>query len=309
MRRLLPSVSVAIFVSIAAGCADWVLEPYGDNGAGIRQPGSGNREVVAGDTLYSIAWESGRDYQEIAAWNNISPPYMIKPGQRLRLNPPDGETRGDDGGPAARDDYYIVASGDTLYRVARKAGVSPRQLASWNNISPPFLIQPGQRLRLTPTEGKRGTRAASRASGSPAAPRNADVQRKARAQALASRFGPWAWPIRGRVLENFSHTDGNKGIDIGGKRGEEVVAAATGTVVYQGSGLRGYGQLIIIKHDADFLSAYAHCDKIYVKEGHVIKRGQKIAEMGSSGTDRVKLHFEIRYRGVPVDPLEHLPKN
>jgi lipoprotein NlpD len=103
-------------------------------------------------------------------------------------------------------------------------------------------------------------------------------------------------------------TGGAKGVDIGGKPGQSVTAAAPGTVVYQGSGLRGYGQLIIVKHNTDFLSAYAHCDKIVVREGNVIKRGQKIAEMGSTGTDRVKLHFEIRYRGTPVDPLDYLPK-
>lgn len=116
------------------------------------------------------------------------------------------------------------------------------------------------------------------------------------------------WPAQGALLERFSANGPNKGIDIGGKTGQPILAAEAGQVVYQGSGLRGYGQLIIIKHDDDFLSAYAHCDKIYVKEGNVIKRGQKIADMGSSGTDRARLHFEVRYRGAPVDPLDYLPK-
>jgi lipoprotein NlpD len=118
----------------------------------------------------------------------------------------------------------------------------------------------------------------------------------------------WLWPTQGKLLERYSANGPNKGIDIGGRRGQAIVAAAPGQVVYQGGGLRGYGQLIIVKHNADFLSAYAHCDKIYVKEGNVIKRGQKIADMGNSGADQTKLHFEIRYRGAPVDPQDYLPK-
>ena len=121
-------------------------------------------------------------------------------------------------------------------------------------------------------------------------------------------FGSWAWPTEGKILARFNAKGPNKGIDIGGRKGQAIRAAARGTVVYQGSGLRGYGKLIIIKHNADFLSAYAHSDRIYVREGNVIKRGQKIAEMGSSGTNRVKLHFEIRRRGIPVNPLKYLPK-
>ena len=119
--------------------------------------------------------------------------------------------------------------------------------------------------------------------------------------------GFWAWPADGRVLSRYSEGDA-KGLDISGIRGEPVRAAASGRVVYQGSGLRGYGQLIIIKHNDEFLSAYAHNDRIYVKEGDAVKRGQKIADMGSSGSDRVKLHFEIRRQGVPIDPLKYLPK-
>jgi lipoprotein NlpD len=120
--------------------------------------------------------------------------------------------------------------------------------------------------------------------------------------------GGWLWPAQGTLLERYRPNAALKGIDIGGSKGQPVSAAAAGQVVYQGSGLRGYGQLIILKHSADYLSAYAHCDRIYVKEGDMVKRGQKIADMGASGTDRVKLHFEIRYRGTPVNPLEHLPR-
>jgi lipoprotein NlpD len=122
-----------------------------------------------------------------------------------------------------------------------------------------------------------------------------------------SGSGAWIWPADGSVQNRYSESD-TKGLDISGTRGAAVRAAASGRVVYQGSGLRGYGQLIIIKHNDEFLSAYAHNDRIYVKEGDVVKRGQKIADMGSTGTDRVKLHFEIRRQGVPIDPLRYLPK-
>ena len=129
-----------------------------------------------------------------------------------------------------------------------------------------------------------------------------------RVPASAAKQLAWTWPADGKLLERYSVSGPNKGIDIAGSRGQPILASAAGQVVYQGGGLRGYGQLIIIKHNDDFLSAYAHCDKIYVKEGNVIKRGQRIADMGSSGAEGVKLHFEIRYRGAPVDPQEYLPR-
>ena len=261
--------------------------------------------MVSGDTLYSIAWESGRDYRDLAKWNHISPPYIIKPGQQLRLYPPQGD------GPTVSasgsdDEYYEVARGDTLFGIARSAGVSVRELATWNHISPPYVIRAGQRLRIAPPDESGGKK--PNASGRQATAGSTRTESSRKSSSAKSSFGPWSWPTEGRTLDKFSQSGGNKGIDIAGSKGQKIVAAASGTVVYQGSGLRGYGQLIIIKHDADFLSAYAHCDKIDVREGSVIKRGQKVAEMGNSGTDRVKLHFEIRYRGVPVDPLEYLPK-
>ena len=232
--------------------------PVGERGAGLRQPESEYREVQAGDTLYSIAWDSGRDYKEVAAWNNIRPPYTIVPGQKLRLYPPDAE--------------------------AARQGRHKTQPAS-----PP----PGPSV---------GSKDASVRKVTP-------VEKSAPVSAgAAPKYGTWAWPAEGSLLDQYAANGPNKGIDIGGKKGQPILAAETGQVVYQGSGLRGYGQLIIIKHNADFLSAYAHCDKIYVTEGSVIKRGQKIAAMGNSGVDKIKLHFEIRYRGAPVDPLNYLPK-
>ena len=232
--------------------------PVGERGAGLRQPESEYREVQAGDTLYSIAWDSGRDYKEVAAWNHIRSPYTIVPGQKLRLYPPEAETE--------------------------RKGRQKIPLAS-----PPS-----------------GTSASSKDSS---VRRAAPVEKSGSVStSSAPKYGSWAWPAEGGLLDQYAANGPNKGIDIGGKKGQPILAAETGQVVYQGSGLRGYGQLIIIKHNADFLSAYAHCDTIYVKEGSVVKRGQKIAAMGNSGVDKVKLHFEIRYRGAPVDPLNYLPK-
>jgi lipoprotein NlpD len=255
LNRIIAGLWLAVFLS---ACHIKPLMPVGERGAGLRQPESEYREVQAGDTLYSIAWDSGRDYKEVAAWNHIRSPYTIVPGQKLRLYPPEVETE--------------------------------RQ---GQQKTPPASSPPG----------------ASTSSTESSARRVAPVEKSGSVPKSATpKYGYWAWPTEGSLLDQYAANGPNKGIDIGGKKGQPILAAETGQVVYQGSGLRGYGQLIIIKHNADFLSAYAHCDKIYVKEGSVIKRGQKIAAMGNSGVDKVKLHFEIRYRGAPVDPLNYLPK-
>lgn len=245
---------------ILSACGTFPLAPMSERGAPARQPQSGYRVVQAGDTLYSIAWESGRDYQDVARWNDIPPPYLIQPGQKLRLSaPPD----------APRTPRPPVKSAEKRAELPKKT---------------------------TPVRSSPSTPAPTPAP----APRSSIV-------ASPSSLS-WMWPATGELVGRYSASGPNKGIDIAGKKGQPIVAAESGQVVYQGSGLRGYGQLIIIKHNADFLSAYAHCDKIYVKEGNVIKRGQKIADMGNSGTDQPKLHFEVRYRGAPVDPQDYLPK-
>ena len=255
LNRIVVGLWLALFLS---ACHIKPLMPVGERGAGFRQPESEYREVHAGDTLYSIAWDSGRDYKEVAAWNHIRPPYTIVPGQKLRLYPPEAETE-----RQGRQKTQPVSP-------------SPDATVSSKDVSV---------HKAAPVE---------KSFPAPAG--------------VVPRYGSWAWPAEGNLLDQYAVNGPSKGIDIGGKKGQPILAAESGQVVYQGSGLRGYGQLIIIKHNADFLSAYAHCDTIYVKEGSVIKRGQKIAAMGNSGVDKVKLHFEIRYRGAPVDPLNYLPK-
>jgi lipoprotein NlpD len=283
-----------------------VAPPVHEQSKSLREPETAVRTVVPGDTLYSIAWETGRDYRELAAWNRIPPPYTIKPGQDLRVVPP-------------------IAENKTRTVDRTKAAVAaPRKPTTTKSTAATKQASPGATSGAVTKKGATAaTRTAAVAAGqgvkkAPAAtpkgkrkePAKTKVEApKARSQPdrVASGGGTWSWPADGTVLNRYSESD-SKGVDISGARGAAVRAAAGGRVVYQGSGLRGYGQLIIVKHSDEFLSAYAHNDRIYVKEGDVVKRGQKIADMGSTGTDRVKLHFEIRRQGVPIDPLKYLPK-
>jgi lipoprotein NlpD len=212
----------------------------------------------------------------------------------------------DGGSQAARTPgvVHIVRKGDTLYSIAWGAGLDYRAVARWNGIEPPFVIRPGQTLRLRPPPGDRPPRTASTSpSESPAR-----QPRAAPAAAGPATSPGWQWPAQGTIIRGFSRDSANPGIDIAGEAGQSVRSAADGRVVYAGDGLRGYGQLIIVKHNETFLSAYAHNRKILVHEGDVVRRGQPIAEMGATGTDRVKLHFEIRKQGTAVDPLQYLPK-
>jgi len=201
----------------------------------------------------------------------------------------------------------VVQRGDNLYRLAVNNGISPMDLALWNGISPPYTIYPGQRLRLYPSSGgvasrPAGTPASSSAQRPPVRPTQAPPQ-------PATSSIAWRWPTDGQILNRFvSGEPTRQGIDITGKGGQAVRAAADGVVVYSGSGLVGYGELVIVKHDEQWLSAYGHNRTRLVSEGARVKAGQQIAEMGSTGAAREMLHFEIRYNGKPVDPLSHLPR-
>lgn len=232
--------------------------------------------------------------------------------------------------------YYSVKSGDTLIRIGMDNGQSWRDIARWNNIENPNLIETGQILRVTPPEETgvvvrpvsstnvvTSPAPANTASAPAPASNTATVRPPASAANPPNASTPannltssdsaedtvsFQWPTRGNVLAGFDEVK-NKGIDIAGKAGDPVLAAADGKVVYAGSGLRGYGNLVILKHNNTYLTAYAHNQSLLVKEDQVIKRGQKIAEMGNSDADQVKLHFEIRRQGKPVDPAKYLPAN
>ena len=224
--------------------------------------------------------------------------------------------------------YYTIRPGDTLIRIALDSGQNWRDIARWNNIDNPNMIEVGQVLRVIPPAGSTEVAVAVArpvapntvvpSSGAAAPP--ASAPRSASSTSVATLPPPspppsageddlaWAWPTAGAatILAGFDEQR-NKGLDIAGKAGDPVLATADGRVVYAGAGLRGYGNLIILKHNNTFLSAYAHNQTLLVKEDQTVHKGQKIAEMGSSDADRVKLHFEIRRQGKPVDPAKYLP--
>ncbi|ART80917.1 peptidoglycan DD-metalloendopeptidase family protein [Oceanisphaera avium] len=280
---------------------------------------NGNQYVVAkGDTLYSIAWQAGTDVLSLARHNRIHPPYSIYSGQTLRIDV-----------PGAKRAHYKVRRGDTLNSIARKTNHKVADLASLNGLRPPYRIYVGQSLTLH-GHASPATRAPTRkitvasTTGAPTAkkteiakpktsvapkPGKVYVGSAAQKQAATSGAIQWQWPTSGQVISGFSLAEtGNKGIDIKGSRGQAIKASAAGKVVYAGSGLRGYGNLIIIKHNDDYLSAYAHNEVLKVKEQQVVSAGQHIADMGSSDTTDVRLHFEIRHQGSSVNPMSYLPK-
>lgn len=216
------------------------------------------------------------------------------------------------------DDIYIVKPGDTLYLISWNIGVDYRTIIKLNNLVPPYHVQAGQKLLLNSAKIKipsiistrREKRVALAYKNKPPKPIKYKESNNHYAPQIVhtSAMINWTWPTKGKVLNNFSASLGKKGINIAGYSGAPVYAAASGIVVYTGSGLRGYGNMIIIKHNADYLSAYANNHKVLVLEGQQVKSGQKIAEIGHIGSRGNILHFEIRKAGEPVDPLLYLPK-
>jgi len=210
-----------------------------------------------------------------------------------------------------------VRRGDTLFSIASSNSIRLQDLAAWNGIDPPYTIYPGQKLRLYPA-GKGGSTAATRPSSTatkPATTKPAATTPAPKPAAPAAPAAPavsdikWRWPADGELIGRYVAGEPTKqGIDIAGTSGAPVRAAADGVVVYSGSGLVGYGELIIIKHNEQWLSAYGHNRNRLVNEGQLVRAGQQIAEMGRSGAPREMLHFEVRYNGKPIDPLMYLPK-
>lgn len=221
--------------------------------------------------------------------------------------------------PAVTTGQYVVRRGDTLFSIAFRYGWDWKALAEKNNIAAPFTIVPGQTIRFDGRSGSMPAAVASTTVVSPSAgSKTTVIKRSGTVTSTPAAVAPlpagpapkgWGWPSNGILIGKFSSNGSlNKGIDIAGDLGQPVLAASDGSVVYAGSGLRGYGELIIIKHSDTYVSAYGHNRRLLVREGQQVKVGQTIAEMGSTGTDRVKLHFEIRRQGKPVDPLQFLPR-
>ena len=265
--------------------------------------------VAKGETLYSIAYRYGVEYRTLAGWNSIRAPYRIYIGQKLTLKP---------------HIEHRVKKGETLYSIAFRYGIDYRSLAKVNGIKAPYQILIGQQLTIIPQANSPSRATVQRSKPSKTVPtktpyrvsttKRGSVQSKSKnipaksASYSSNRKVYWHWPVRGKIVTSFSPKDHRKGIDIRGKVGDTVAATDAGDVVYSGDGLLGYGNLIIIRHNSSYLSAYGHNKKLLVKEGAKVKRGEKIAEMGRSRKKGAILHFEIRRNGKPVNPLRYLPR-
>jgi lipoprotein NlpD len=229
---------------------------------------SSEYKVQPGETLYAIAWQAGIDFRRLARLNNIPEPYQIFPGQVISLQASKYKVSGDND-----------AKKQVVTNVVTNTINNKKTIANENSVSY-GKKQQGQKQII--------------------------IKQK---DLFPSKVRKWRYPSQGNIIEQYSSKkNGNKGLDFGGKAGDPIIAAADGKVVYSGSALRGYGNLVIVKHNDDYLSAYAHNRSINVKEQDWVKAGQVIAEMGDSGTDSVKLHFEIRHRGRSVNPLKYLPR-
>lgn len=309
--------------------------------------------VQTGDSMFFVAYISGKSIEQIAQLNQLTAPYDLRVGQILILVAGDEtkESKSNNGEflkiprntQTNKPEYnkiekgfyrgktYTVHQGDTLYLVSYISGQSVEDLANLNQLTAPYDLHTGQVLRLTADapmrvhtsiqmkkttntgKAKPQAEVIQSAKSEVTPPRQVAVVKKADIPKVeTAKFSQnlqWQWPTQGKVIDSFSSVDGgNKGIDIAGSLGQAVRAAASGQVVYAGNALQGYGNLIIIKHNNDYLSAYAHNQKILVKDKQWVKVGQEIATMGSSGTDKVKLHFEVRYKGQSTNPMKFLSK-
>jgi lipoprotein NlpD len=303
LRRIL----FFLLLPIIGGCASHAPAPVEDRGGASGQVKSaaqvvtqavdsraGYYTVKKGDTLYSIALDNGQDYKDVAAWNNLDNPNLIKIGQQLRVTPPDN------GAPVAVT-KPVTSSAPVEVKPAGAVAA-----ASTNT----------ETLKREPKGGKLAysDEALAKARQGDAAEKPVEAKPEARPVEPVSAEKPvlvgddvdWIWPTSGKLIAPFVE-GGSKGLDIAGKAGDPVLAAASGVVSYAGAGLRGYGNLVVLRHNATYLSVYAHNSKILVKEKQTVAKGQKIAEMGSTDAESPRLHFEIRRQGKPADPQKFLP--
>ncbi|HEY0178607.1 MAG TPA: peptidoglycan DD-metalloendopeptidase family protein [Dokdonella sp.] len=328
----LRTIAASAAALLLAACASTGPAPVEDRSVGAPRaphaaerahaavPAGGTYRVQRGDTLYSIAFRNGVDYRDLAAWNGIAAPYTIYVGQTLRLGAATpvaaAAPRQSDAAPPAPTATAPAAAPKVI------AGAGVPKPGPFENVAaaPPASATPPPPAATPSTSTTASTAAPEAKPSDAAAPASAPPPA---ATATASAAPPpahagasatvgdvaWRWPADGAVIGTFTAGDPTKqGVDIAGKAGDPVRAAADGTVVYSGNGLIGYGELIIIKHSPSFLSAYGHNSKRLVKEGDRVKSGQVIAEMGSSSASRDSLHFEIRRNGKPANPLDYLPR-
>ena len=265
---------------------------------------NGLHTVQRGDTLYAIAFANNLDYREVARWNRLDSADRIMVGQVLKLTPPPGAVEIKPLDESAPLEARPLAE-PTLVRTPQ-AVLLPYTEANWAQVTsaPPKTVATAPATAPTPPAA---TAPASSSAAPVAAPVSPVASAPAATPTASLAVASWLWPTEGTLAGRFGAA-GGKGIDIVGARNTPVKAVAPGKVVYSGSGLRGYGRMLIVKHAGEYLSAYAHNETILVKEGDTVSAGQKIALMGDSDADRVKLHFEIRRYGKPLDPLDFLPE-
>jgi lipoprotein NlpD len=295
-------IALSVVTAIFGGCASHGPAPVEDRGGSAAPEGKAPAAAVAagervgfytvkkGDTLYSISLDHGQDYKDVAAWNYLENPNLIKIGQQLRVIPPEGAA------PVAVA-KPVSSSGPVELKSAPAASGTNTETYK---REPKGGKQPWSDEALA--KARQGEPAAKPAEGKPAAV----VEKPADKPGATGDDVDWMWPANGKVLATYAEGS-NKGIDIAGKVGDPVVAAAGGVVSYSGTGLRGYGNLVVLRHNANLLSVYAHNSKLLVKEKDTVARGQKIAEMGGTDAESPRLHFEIRRQGKPADPQKFLP--
>ncbi len=270
--------------------------------------------VQKGDTLYSIALNHGIDFKKLAEWNSITDPKTIKPGQKISLGAPTSDSQPVLYALPQRPVETTLEPNEQPFLTVPERGSGASNASQNLKNSPKALKLPFSEQNVARLKNSANL---SPGLAVPATSPATEIAKKNRIepapQPESQKFdkvtdpsvAEWIWPTTGKVLSSFSKN--SKGVKISGQAGQPVLASAAGEVVYSGHGLRGYGNLIIIKHNNTYLSAYAHNSKILVKEGEAVSKGQKIAEMGNSDTDTIQLHFEIRKHGKPVDPMEYLP--
>ena len=260
--------------------------------------GGNTYTVKRGDTLFYIAWITGNDFRDLAQRNGVAAPYSLNVGQTLEIGNASGR-------PITPGNTVSAADASAQGLTTKPAQNSNRVVASQPTIT--YSENSGEQSanKMLPGNKPAGTVVTAPVT----APVVSTSEPVASSQTASAPVSAWRWPTEGKVIENFSSSEGgNRGIDIAGSKGQSITATADGRVVYAGNALRGYGNLIIIKHNDDYLSAYAHNDTMLVREQQEIKAGQKIATMGSTGTSSTRLHFEIRYKGKSVNPLQFLPQ-
>lgn len=281
---------VSLFIFGLSACTSHSIAPVGRNPF----PETDYHTVQKGENVYSIALRYGLDYHELATWNRItSPSFRIFPGQKIRLS---GHSRGP---------YKPIKRSNQSRTRVRKTPASETLVLTKKPLPPPSKASEPLKVSHAPKPIRNLRKNNATGNNTEIKKQTTNRTRKTVRKGKGGTITKWHWPSKGKLIHNFGQS-GNRGLDISGKFGSPIYAVADGKVVYTGSGLRGYGKLIIIKHNRHYLSAYANNDRMLVKEGVDVSGGQKIAEMGRSSSHLAMLHFEIRKNGKPVNPIKYL---